>query len=93
MLMYANLPQSCLTLCDLMDCSQSGSSVHGIDSLGNNTGVGCHEDIVINSTRVLEEGHVLCIRALQNFHILLDLARDRESNYSMSNVARISCHG
>ena len=33
--------QSCLTLCDPMNCSPPGSSVHG-DSLGKNTGVGCH---------------------------------------------------
>ena len=33
--------QSCLTLCDAMDCSLPGSSVHG-DSPGKNTGVGCH---------------------------------------------------
>ena len=33
--------QSCLTLCDPMDYSLSGSSVHG-DSPGKNTGVGCH---------------------------------------------------
>ena len=31
--------QLCLTLCDPMDCSPSGSCVHG-DSLGKNTGVG-----------------------------------------------------
>ena len=29
------------TLCDPMDCSLPGSSVHG-DSPGKNTGVGCH---------------------------------------------------
>jgi len=33
--------QSCLTLCDPMDCRLPGSSVHG-DSLGKNTGLGCH---------------------------------------------------
>ena len=33
--------QSCLTLCNLMDCSPPGSSVHG-DAPGKNTGVGCH---------------------------------------------------
>ena len=33
--------QSCLTLCNLMDCSLPGSSVDG-DSLGKNIGVGCH---------------------------------------------------
>ena len=31
---------SCLTLCDPMDCSLPGSSVHG-DSPGKNTGVDC----------------------------------------------------
>ena len=35
------VPQSCLTLCDPMDSSPAGSSVHG-DSPGKNTGVGCH---------------------------------------------------
>ena len=33
--------QSCLTLCDPMDCTPPGSSVHGA-SPGKNTGVGCH---------------------------------------------------
>ena len=33
--------QSCPTLCDPVDCSLPGSSVHG-DSPGNNTGVGSH---------------------------------------------------
>ena len=33
--------QSCPTLCDPMDCSPPGSSVHGA-SPGKNTGVGCH---------------------------------------------------
>ena len=45
--------QSCPALCDPMDCSLPGSSVHG-DSPGKNTGVGCHFllhhliDILIN---------------------------------------------
>ena len=34
------LSQSCLTLCDPMDCSPLGTSVHG-DSPGRNMGVGC----------------------------------------------------
>ena len=33
--------ESCPALCNLMDCSPPGSSVHG-DSPGKNTGVGCH---------------------------------------------------
>ena len=34
----------CPTLCDPMDCSLPGSSVRG-DSLGKNTGVGCHAQV------------------------------------------------
>ena len=34
------IAQSRLTLCDPVDCSPPGSSVHG-DSPGKNTGVGC----------------------------------------------------
>ena len=33
--------QSCQTLCDPVDCSLTGFSVHG-DSPGKNTEVGCH---------------------------------------------------
>ena len=36
----AQLLQSCLTLCDPMDCSPPGSSVHGIS--GKYNGVDCH---------------------------------------------------
>ena len=36
-----SVTQSCPTLCDPTDYSPPGSSVHG-DSLGKNTGVGCH---------------------------------------------------
>ena len=36
-----SITQSCPTLCDPVDCSPPGSSVHG-DSPGKNTGVGCH---------------------------------------------------
>ena len=35
------LSQSCLTLCNPMDCRPPGSSVHG-NSSSKNTGVGCH---------------------------------------------------
>ena len=35
------IAQLCLTLCNPMDCSLPGSSVHG-DSLGKNTEVSCH---------------------------------------------------
>ena len=39
--MLCLVTQSCPTLCDPMDCSPPGSSVHG-DSPGKNTKVGCH---------------------------------------------------
>ena len=39
--MLCLVTQSCLILCDPMDGSQPGSSVHG-DSTGKNTGVGYH---------------------------------------------------
>ena len=41
MLCVCLVAQSCLTLCNPMDCSPPGSSVHG-DSPVKNTGVGCH---------------------------------------------------
>ena len=40
MYVHAKSLQSCLTLCEPMNCSLPGSSVHGI--LRKNTGVGCH---------------------------------------------------
>ena len=36
-----SLSQSCLTLCNAVNCSPPGPSVHE-DFLGKNTGVGCH---------------------------------------------------
>ena len=39
--MHACTLQSCPTLCDPMDCSPPGSSIHGIFP-GKNSGVGCH---------------------------------------------------
>ena len=37
----SEVTQSCLTLCDPIDCSPPGSSIHGIFP-GKSTGVGCH---------------------------------------------------
>ena len=39
--MHAKSLESCPTLCNPMDCSPPGSSVHE-DSPGKNTGMGCH---------------------------------------------------
>ena len=41
MCVRAQLLQLCPTLCEPMNCSPSGSSIHG-DSPGKDTGVGCH---------------------------------------------------
>ena len=38
---FSLVSQLCPTLCDPMDCSPQGLSVHG-DSPGKNTGVSCH---------------------------------------------------
>ena len=38
---WSEVAQSCPTLCDPIDCSLPGSSVHGIFP-GNSTGVDCH---------------------------------------------------
>ena len=40
-IMLCLVTQSCPTLCDPIDSSPPGSSVHG-DSPGKNTGMGCH---------------------------------------------------
>ena len=56
--------QSCLTLCDCIDCSPPSSSVHG-DSPGKNTGVGCHALLqVIFPTQGLNSGLPRCSQIL-----------------------------
>ena len=52
--------QSCLTLCDPMDCSPPGSSVHGIFP-GKNTGEGCQTLI---QGIFLTQGLNLCLLCL-----------------------------
>ena len=51
--------QLCPALCNFMDCSPSGSSVHG-DSSGKNTGVGCHAFLQIFPTQGLNPGLPHC---------------------------------
>ena len=56
--------QSCPTLCDLVDSSPSGSSVHG-DSPGEKIGVGCHALLQgIFPTQGLNPGFPHCRRIL-----------------------------
>ena len=66
--------QSCPTLCDPMDCSLPGFSVHGIlrpwDSPGKNTGVGCH--FLLQCMKVESESEVAqsCLSLTQLFNFL-----------------------
>ena len=50
----------CLTLCDPMDCSPTGSSIHR-DSPGKDTGVGCH--FLLQGTFLTQGSnpHLLCL--------------------------------
>ena len=58
--------QSCLTLCDPMDCSPPGSSVHG-DSPGEDTGEGCHALLQgIFPTQGSNPGLLHCRHSLQS---------------------------
>ena len=63
--MHARLLQLYLTLCNPMDCSSQGSSVHG-DSPGKNTGVASHfllQDIF------LTQGSNLCLLCLLHWQV------------------------
>ena len=60
MCLRARLLQSCLTLCNPMDYSSSGSSVYE-DSPDKNTGMGCH---ALLQGIILTQGsnpHLLCL--------------------------------
>ena len=68
--------QSCLTLCNPMDCSPPGTSVHG-DSSGRNTGVGRLSLLQeIFPTRELNQGLLHCRRILYqpSYQWSLDIA-------------------
>ena len=72
--------QSCLTLCDPMDCSPPGSSVHG-DSPCKNTRVGCHVFLQgIFPTQGLKPGLLLCR------HILYHLSYQRSPQWNTEGL-------
>ena len=69
------LSQSCLTLCDPMDCSPPGSSVHG-DSPGKNPGMGYHVLLQgIIPTQESNQGLLHCRRILYQLSYLYLLTR------------------
>ena len=57
---HAKSLQSCPTLCNPMDCSPPGSSVHE-DSPGKNTGVGCHTFVQWIFLTQGSNPHLLCL--------------------------------
>ena len=57
--------QLCPTLCDPMNCSPPGSSVHG-DSLGKNTGVGCQ----LTNTNTRQDNTIIYLLSIYIVFIL-----------------------
>ena len=74
--------QSCLTLCNNMDYSPPGSSVHG-DSPGKNTGVGCCALLQgIFPTQGLNPGLLHCKQIL--YHLRHQGSLQRSYNFKKS---------
>ena len=66
--MYVLVAQSCATLCDPMNYSLGGSSVHG-DSSGKNTGMGSHALLQgILPTQGLNPGLLHCKQTLYHLN-------------------------
>ena len=63
----AQSAQSCPPLCEAMDCSLQGSSVHG-DSPGKNIGVGCH--FLLHGIFLTQGSNPCLFRILIDRHIL-----------------------
>ena len=82
--------QSWPTLCDPLDCSLPGSSVHG-DSQGKNTGVGCHalfQGIFPTQGSNLGLPHrrqILCTQYASKFGKLSSGQRTRKSQFSFQS--------
>ena len=78
--------QSCLTLCNPMDYSPPGSSVHE-DSPGKSTGVGCHALLQgIFSTQELNQGLLHCRR----FFISWATREHQHKGYPLTGAISIS---
>ena len=78
--------QSCPTLCDPMDCSPPGFSVHG-DSPGKNTGVGCHALLQgISPTQGSNPGLPHCRRILYHLNHQGTLDRNEGDIFLTRNI-------
>ena len=72
--------QSCLTLCNPLNYSPPGSSVHG-DSLNNNTGMGCHALLQGIFPTQGSNPHLLCL--LHGRQILYLSSHQRSPKWSI----------
>ena len=82
--------QSCPTLCNPVDCSLQGSSVHG-DSPGKNTGVGCHAFLQgIFLSKGLNR-RLLCLLPHNECHILSTLGITSKEGVSRILGIRFFC--
>ena len=83
--------QSCRTLCDPMDCSLPGSSVHG-DSPGKNTEVGCHSLLQgIFPTQESNPGLQYCKQILHHLSWQSSLMEIKEPTSGEKTQGRTSC--
>ena len=72
-------PQSCPTLCNPMNCSLPGSSVHG-DSPGKNTRMGCHS---LLQGIVPTQGSNPCLLCFQHWQVDSLPLHDLGNSYSL----------
>ena len=80
--------QSCLTLCNTMDCSLPGSSVHG-DSPGKNARVGCHALLQGTfPTQGLNPGLPHCRWILYNKSLLMKVKEESEKVSLKVNIQK-----
>ena len=80
--------QSCLTLCDPMDCNSPGSSVHG-DSPGKNTAVSCH---ALLQGIFLTQGSNLCLLCLLCWQVASLLLELPGNPFTLSlKMRRLTC--
>ena len=85
------LSQSCPTLCNPMDNSLSGSSVHG-DCPGKNTGVGCHARLQeIFPTWELTPGLPYCMWILSGLSHEGVMGAQKEDRLPSSGVRNLPC--
>ena len=74
--------QSCLTVCDTMDCSPFGSSVHGILH-GKNTGVGGHS--LLQGIFLTQESNLGLLHCRQ---MLYHLSHHAQNSLSQASAIR-----